>query len=38
MQNIKKKCYAINLRLQNSNLQFQNFGNVSLRVDEKFCY
>ena len=35
MQNIKKKCHAINLKLQNSKLQFQNFGNVSLRIDEK---
>ena len=35
MQNIKKKCHAINLKLQNSKLQFQSFGNVSLRIDEK---
>ena len=27
--------FELNLRLQNSKLQFQNFGNVSLRVDEK---
>ena len=32
---IKKKCHIINLKLSRSNLQFQNFGNVSQRLDDQ---
>ncbi len=30
----KKKCHLINLKLSKSKLQFQNFGNVSQRLDD----
>jgi L-ribulose-5-phosphate 4-epimerase len=33
LNSIKRKCHNLNLKLQKSNLQFQNFGNISLRLD-----
>lgn len=34
LSKFKKKCHKINLKLSNSNLQFQTFGNVSQRIDK----
>ena len=36
INNLKKKCFTLNLKLQKSSLQFQNFGNVSVRINKNY--
>ena len=36
MINNLKKCFTLNLKLQKSSLQFQNFGNVSVRINKNY--